>query len=170
MIFPEIVEYNTEDLVSNFRSGVLYSYIGSSFLEGYINHIKPIKAYLLERYRTQGPKFEEKWNNMEFKFHTKLSDLDDDVLILGETGKHYYFFWFDCDVSDCSIGRQGKLNILKEDMIKWFDEYVNDLIETEYLEYRNIHREELEKTDEFSEAITGYREIPLEFFKGCIRF
>lgn len=40
-------------------------------------------------------------------FHTDLSVFRDDVLVLSRTGRdnEYMFFWFDCDVSDCCIGR-----------------------------------------------------------------
>lgn len=131
----EQVEYQTEDLVSNFRDGVIYHYVGYTFLNGYINYIDRLKVCLLERYRTQGEKYEEEiWKPFVEKkeFHTKLCNLQDDILILGKTRNHYYFFWFDCDVSDCAIGRK-KINGLNDKiMIKWFDNYVEELIEPKF--------------------------------------
>lgn len=175
MIFPDKVEFMKEDLISNFRSGFIYFYIGSTFLNGYINYVEPIKMYLLERYRTQGKNYEEKvWLPFINKpqYHTHFLYLDDDILILGETESHYYFFWYDCDLSDCAIGRQIKGEITKDDMVRWFDEYTESLLEPRFVEYRNEHRELFDSSDdeECAEGITGYREIPINCFKGWVKF
>jgi len=172
-MFPTEVEFMTEDLVSNFRSGYIYHYVGSTFLNGYVNYIKPIKLYLLERYRTQGKIFEETvWRPFVEAppFHTDLNGLDDDVFILGETNDHYYFFWYDCDCSDCAIGRQQKKNIKQEEAINWFDNYAERLVDTKMVEYRSSNREKLEIADECCEGISGYREIPLKCLRGWIKF
>lgn len=77
--------------------------------------------YLLERYCIQGKRYEEEvWLPFVKNRHynTDFDILRDDILILGETEDHYYFFWYDCDVSDCAIGRQRKDDITKKDAIK----------------------------------------------------
>jgi hypothetical protein len=173
-MFEDKVEFMTDDLVSNFRSGTIYFYVGSTFLNGYINYIKPIKIYLLERYRTQGKTYEEKiWFPFitDPPYHTNLNDLHDDILILGETENHYYFFWYDCDCSDCAIGRQKKNEIIKEEAVKWFDNYTESLVEPRFVEYRNQHREQFDTSDdECAEGITGYREIPTKCLRGRVKF
>lgn len=174
-MFNNELEYHTEDLVSFFNSGTIFHYVSSTFLDGYINYVKYIKVYLLEKYTTQGEKYNEKiWKPfIESKqYHTKLYDLNDDILILGKTKYHYYFFWYDCDVSDCSIGRQEIGELDDEKAIKWFDNYVLELIEPEFMKFRNDNREkfDMNEEEELAEGITGFREIPLGCLKGCIKF
>jgi hypothetical protein len=175
IMFEDEVEYMTEDLISNFRSGTIYFYIGSTFLNGYINYVKPIKIYLLERYRTQWKRYEEEiWLPFvnKINYNTNIGVLDDDVLILGKTNEHYYFFWFDCDVGDCAIGRQLKGETKEEDAIKWFKNYTESLIEKKFLEYRNKNRKKFDLSDdeECAEGISGYREVPTQCVKGWIKF
>lgn len=95
-MFNDECEYMMDDdLVSNFRDGMLYYYVGYNFLNAYINYTEIIKSYLLERYRSQGKNYDKNvWQPFleNGHYHTDLRDLDDDVLILSETKDHYYFF------------------------------------------------------------------------------
>ena len=66
-------------------------------------------------------------------YHTKLDTFSDDVLMLFKCGIgediHYWFFWFDMDVSDCFIGRFK--SDIDESVIKTdFDEWVNNTVES----------------------------------------
>ena len=174
-MFENEVEYMSEDLVSNFRSGTIDHYIGSTFLNGYINYVTPIKMYLLERYRTQGKSYEERvW--LPFTnypdYHSDFNVLNDDVLVLAKTDSHYYFFWSDCDCSDCAIGRQKRGAIAEQEAIEWFDRYTKNLIEPKFLAYRDANREKFDQSEEeeCSEGITGYREIPIKCFRGWVKF
>lgn len=64
--------------------------------------------------------------------HPKLSDFKDDVLILAKAfnvDKNEFcwvFYWYDCDVSDCSIGR-FKTKDPDSAVIEKFTEYVKTL-------------------------------------------
>ena len=102
------------------QTGTQYSYISSTFLDGWINYVKILDAYLVTRYRPHSKnKQAAKLFNDGGHFHTELSKLGDDVFILAEdpctcrngcvckSPYHYskkWFFRYDCDVSDCSIG------------------------------------------------------------------
>ena len=92
MMFDRSTEYAHRDLVDNFTPGILYNYIAHSFLDGYINFVEPVKAYLLERYITQGPKYgEQVWKPFieRTPCHTRFSELKDDVLILAKSDKYW---------------------------------------------------------------------------------
>jgi len=135
--FDAIVEYPGEIGSSEIlRSGTLYQRVDVAFLNGFINIVGPvIDAYVLERYRRWDEPFDEKkeiiiqepaeslsWKTQSFETknqiydtitqygriaHSKLSDFEDDVLVLCKSalGNAYWFFWFDRDVADCCIGR-----------------------------------------------------------------
>lgn len=75
-----------------------------------INYVKPVKAFVIRRYSDDGEDSElvekvKKWHD-EQQYHTKLNVFGDDVLLLGRSERgDWWYFWFDCDVSDCSIGK-----------------------------------------------------------------
>jgi len=103
--------------------GLYHTYLSSTFLNGWINYVTPLGASLITRYRAHSKnldvaaKFHDP-ENVDFRHHTRLSLLGDDVVILAcsepdekhqflelPPEKTYWLFWFDCDVSDCEIGR-----------------------------------------------------------------
>lgn len=132
--YPKVVQ-----LDEILKPGVIYNYVTSAFLNGFINIGGPIVAALLvHRYSAwdekcsfefsyQDPPRSLKWTRVGANesltkrevfdlvtqtegrlCHTDLSIFRDDVMILTKTERtpnEYLFFWFDCDVSDCCIGR-----------------------------------------------------------------
>lgn len=65
--------------------------------------------------------------------HTQLGVFGDDVLILQSSclpddSTHYWYYWFDSDVSDCVIGRFATTDSL-DTVISKFDGYVAELKE-----------------------------------------
>lgn len=60
-------------------------------------------------------------------YHSNLHVFRDDVLVLTRHADGvYWFFWFDCDASDCSIGRFVTETPV-EQVIGLFDEYVTEI-------------------------------------------
>lgn len=93
----------------------LYSYISSTFLDGVINYVKPIKAVMIERYdNNDNTEVVAEFNK---EHHSKLAALPDDVLIAAQTKNDYWFFWYDKDCSDCFIGRFNKGVCSEEEFI-----------------------------------------------------
>lgn len=112
----------------------LYSYISSTFLEGFINYVDIKKAFIITRYNSYSKNLESVQKiEQKNKYHTKLSEFDDDILILakskegkqGLSSKIWWFFWFDCDVSDCQIGRFESYDE-EQVIIDEFVKYVNE--------------------------------------------
>ena len=121
-----------KDIVDNFEANTDYEYISTTFLNGYINYVKPIKAFMIRRYsyvNEESRALDEdlSWNdaiknlNKELdKFHTDLSSCNlDDISILAESEKYYWWFYADRDCSDSCIMKINKYNV----------EDLNDLIE-----------------------------------------
>lgn len=124
--------------------GLWHTYLSSTFLNGWINYVTPIAASMITRYQGHSKNLEQVQkfhdpNDPEFKGHTNLGRFGDDVLLLGcsnPTDKHffiepppektYWLFWFDCDVSDCCIGR-FRTDVPEEQIIADFREWANDL-------------------------------------------
>lgn len=98
-------------------------------------------------------------------YHTKLSCFEDDIIIVAkieddysDDNNKYIFFWFDMDVSDCSIGKFKTTD--SEQMIICS---VENWLTEEFT--KNKEHEERHEADS-----PGYYKLPLSFLKGWISF
>ena len=117
-----------------FEYGVLYNYVSSTLLNGIINYVDIICANVLCRYTEKHEEGElqkhiDDFNNGNGDYHTKLDQFKDDVIILAyeENTNAYWYFWFDCDVSDCCVGR-FKTDLAKEQVIGLYKKELDRLI------------------------------------------
>lgn len=152
----EEYEYpSNEQLIHGIQPGVLFSYVASTYLQGFINYVDIISAVLIHRYSETTEAFNEITARIEkqakehIEPHTFLSNYDDDMLILGKTKDMYVVFWVDKDCSDCNIGGLA---------LDTFDSE-NDAISALYAEAEHL----IERGD-----VRGYYKIPTEFFSGWI--
>jgi len=90
---------------------ILHEYVSHTFLAGFLNYSKPIKAFLMHRYEDDpevNKLMAKEFNDQKHIFHCNFSEFfKDDIVMLSvheETGDFWYF-WMDRDVSDCMIGR-----------------------------------------------------------------
>jgi len=115
--FSHDVEY-PDPAVDPLPMGTEYSYISSTFLDGWINYVEIVEARLICRYKTQDENFTKSsifdaTAKSHERYHTNISSLGDDVLILAKPkSRHsvsstgvWWYFWYDCDGSDSCIGR-----------------------------------------------------------------
>lgn len=137
-LFRDSEEYPQNIAERGVEENYVYCYVSNTFLNGFINYVKVIKAVVVERYTCppdcecinihngvttksdrcvvwDSPKFHERLKPM-LAHHSNWSYAPDDVWILAETENFYWFFWYDRDCSDCAIGRASK-ELLKEDGI-----------------------------------------------------
>lgn len=147
--FEHTVDYPKDKLLDILPWNTLWEYVASDFLNGFINYAQVISAVLVARYRKWDEKLEWEVNIMEppnsfqwTKFsgtkeevfnklteegrvcHSKFSDFGDDVVVLSKIAdKKYILFWYDCDVSDCTIGR-FETEVPEEDVKKDFREWL----------------------------------------------
>lgn len=177
--FNDEVEYPRDIAINILPVGTRWDYVGSNFLNAFINYVNVEKAYVLNRYlkwqdnpqheiSIQDPPSSFKWVSRKpttklelFELltqpgrvhHVKLDcDFQDDVLILAtaksdeeQEQKLWFFFWYDRDCSDCSLGRfttSDSDEVVKEK----FSAYCTDA--------------EHDRQDS--------KEIPLHYFRGWI--
>jgi hypothetical protein len=154
---PDGVEYPENLVAEPLALDQCSVFVSHSYLDGFINYVKIVSAWLIPRYNTKGEHGEYKiqimdppgsFNWVEKTFvgiqfyklvsknprvlcHTKISYFGDDVAILGrvpvneEHGtatREYVFFYYDCDVSDCMIGRFLTENA-EEEVLQRFNTY-----------------------------------------------
>lgn len=100
----------------------LYCHISEQYLNGYINYITPVKAYMIERYgQTEEIKtYPDVVNKFNTEFHQNITNLPDDTLILAKSKTSYWLFWYDKDCSDCAIGRFNKKDKPEQEVIESF--------------------------------------------------
>ena len=160
----DIIEYpDREQLLTGPSEGCDYVYVSNTYLNGFINYVDIISAYMIRRYLIGN---DDEWNeackNVDLladDFHTDISDSSkfDDVIILAESEYCYWIFWDDCDCSDCCIGKFNKSEIDKNDIEHEFKEYVLDCV------YDSLPDRELCHEDEYY-----IKHIPASYFKGWI--
>jgi len=136
--------------------GWCIDYISSTFLNGWINYVKPVKAFVIHRYEEDagalGQRVEE-WHK-EAPYHTKLSVFQDDVLLLGRSERgDWWYFWFDCDVSDCCIGK--------------FEDDSGSDIPAEFEEYVQSRAEELKG---YHSGPPAWMELDVKKIRGWVSF
>lgn len=161
-LFDDDVEYPDKDmLVNGVPIGMNYSYISTTYLNGFINYVEIIGATMIQRYLPNKPEYVIDdtipcWenacihvDNLKNDFHTNISCSDDfdDVLILAKSSDSYWFFWDDRDGSDCCIGRLA------------LDTFDSDETALKYLEISSRTVEDV---------YCNYYPVPKECFKGWI--
>jgi len=152
--FMETVEYPThEQFLSGIQPGISYDYVSSVYLNGFINYVDIIDAFMIRRYMDFAESIERIKTKIKNKeFHTNVQDSSeyDDILILGKTEDMYVYFWNDCDCSDCCIGAINK-----------------DLVENRDSKAIALFRRYADKLKKIETAQDVFF-IPLEFFTGWI--
>lgn len=134
--------------------GVLYEYISSDFLNGWLNYVDIKSIRLISRYEPFADNQKDVQALIESNpAHTDLSEsLHDDTFILAQAGGHWWFFWYDRDCSDCCIGRFQTTDS-NETVLAAFADYADDRSKNMGYEHSG------------SPAI----EIPLQCMKGWLR-
>lgn len=162
--FDDEVDYPSDVALNPLPMNTLYCYISSTFLDGFINYVTPLKVFVLDRYEDDKT---EEIKTIKYEVHRKLSCLGDDIIILAKIESEdepainrFMFFWFDMDVSDCQIGRF-------ETTDKPFQvfEALNNWLELEKEKNSGKRFQEM-----YDNGILNYHELPLSFLNGWLSF
>jgi hypothetical protein len=133
-IFPIFHEFPAceDEFVENcVPQDTFYEYVPSCFIAGLVNHINVFKVFAIERYNIGEDWDEEEYNKVceelrtGFHGHFGCSIYDDDVIFLGETANSFWLIWYDCDVSDCKVGRTSK-NLTRDEFVASVFEFLRD--------------------------------------------
>jgi len=98
-------------------------------------------------------------------YHTNLSCFEDDIVIIAKIENEldeenkYIFFWFDYDVSDCSIGK-----FITDDSQELILNSVENWLKETYVDNKTCHE------TFHDEESSGYHKLPLSFIKGWVSF
>jgi len=181
--FPENVEYPEDIAERPLPFGTLYSYVSSTFLNGFINYVDILKAYVAERYHKwdeplqDGYKISitdppgsfnwvskicytknELFGNITIprsNFHSDFVDFQDDVIILAQA--------------------QNKLENSQCFYLFWYDRDCSDCLIGRFVS--GDSKEDIIKAFDYyikeDPAVVEYtgesREIPLHYFNGWLK-
>lgn len=123
-LFDEHFEYPSNEIAEHggLPECTLYSYVSSTFLNGFINYVDIIKAFVVERYCNEWDEvIPQQVKEFHQSYHSSLRKIHDDKWILAQGDRDYWLFIFDEDVSDCSIGRIDKSKVSLAQITKLFD-------------------------------------------------
>lgn len=164
---PACLEYPRDIIDHPLPLGVGYEYVSNSFLNGFVNYAKPIKAYVLERYYPWEYEFEKdefsikireparsfQWVDFVPKTkdelyqklcepdrmcHAKLDvDFQDDVLMLSVSEQGTYIFFWFDRDSSDCCIGRFVTDDPRDVVVSAFDEYVKGRT----FQYQNRHRE-----------------------------
>lgn len=109
--FDHTVEYPGVDLFDGMEWGIFYHYVNNWFVQGALCLVgQRVRAWLLERYEAFDPdrlaEVERKTTENPHRW-IEWDEFEDDIIVLarGDKPGEWWLFWFDRDVSDCSLGR-----------------------------------------------------------------
>lgn len=126
--FPEWIEF-ANPTTASLVPGTCFSYVASTFLNGWINYVKIDRAYLVTRYAKHA---ENQKALAAFHasppFHVSFAAaFPDDVHVLArdEVGR-WWWFWYDKDCSDCCVGILDPRGDDEETVRHCFEAYVNE--------------------------------------------
>lgn len=183
--FDTIIESPVGIAHTMLNYNTLYTNVSSMLLNGFINYVKPIRAFLLDRY-TDGNAtcanvgaydHEEKFARVtnvrkadlvasldSGKYamrNTRLKWFGDDIVVLAQVEPSvgaYMFFYFDTDVKYCYIGRfctDDPRHVVTASLAEWLKCCVNN---------------DLHDKSNTGHVITGYYELPISIFQGWTHF
>jgi hypothetical protein len=116
----------------------IYSYISTTFLNGFINYVEIKHVMMIERYTEfNDEKIKKYIEHLKSEYNTDYSGsynteetgkVVDDIILIGETEESIWLFWSDRDCSDSCIGRVAKSEeittlLVKESLIRFIGDY-----------------------------------------------
>ena len=151
--YIDFVEYPDDEMVIHgLNMDVGFFYISNTYLNGLINYIPIIDAYLINRYSYDIDKFDKcceifdnytKQNNFHFNLTHAFNDPDysDELLLLCENDYCYMLFDVDPDCSDCSIAKIRKDHFTsKEEACESFYKYCMEFSEDNVKSNAKVYR------------------------------
>jgi hypothetical protein len=161
--FNDEVEYPNDVALNPLPMNTFWSYISSTFLDGFINYVEPLKIYVLDRYADDKT---DAVLNLSKQCHTKLSQFGDDIILLGKIENNedslnkFMLFWFDMDVSDCCIGRfetTDNNETVFEALVNWLEE-------------KKAENKGKVFHESYDNGVLGFHELPKSFIEGWVSF
>lgn len=190
--FEDNYEFPKEIAHNPIPYGTVWTYVSSTFLNGFINYVKPISCHLIDRYTADNENItdrnisyrnsgEIKWLKFdgtkkelkdkilsgEFQMHhTRLNCFGDDIIILSEieteNDETGKYMFFWFDM-DCSDCSIGKFETTDTK-----EEVIESVVN--WLEGCKSENENKTVEEHSDSGIINYTELPLSFLRGWLKF
>jgi len=181
--YMDTIEYPSNDLLAEgIKDGISFDFVPTTYLNGFINCVQIIDAYMFRRYKVLESYLVNKYgtydqsiieanidpNNLTWErscclidermekrdFHfTHTMENFDDMLILGKLSDSYWVFWVSCQPSESCIGRLS-ISTFESD---------NDAMESLKKAAKDFSNEDSKKD------IDKIKQIPIELFSDSIQ-
>lgn len=131
------------------RFNTVHVDVSTTFLDTFVNNVdEHLISYTLDYYHQYPKKKYSLIDKGNSEVNTKISDIEDDVVIASKIERGYIFFWYHMS-GRCDIGRfetDDNIEDVKNCLINWMNFMVKE------------------------EVISGYYEMQLCYLKGNIKF
>lgn len=113
-----VSERNLSLLVDDILTpGVLLEFVSVDVLNCYINYVE-LRAVITER----DPEEEERHISISNRFYTHFHEFGTVIHVLASSQRHWWYFCYDIDASDCAIGRVEIERASIQQMREWIQE------------------------------------------------
>ncbi|HVZ39329.1 MAG TPA: hypothetical protein VHI13_08640 [Candidatus Kapabacteria bacterium] len=114
--FTRRVSQNTPSLLTDdiLPVGALLEFVSVDVLNCYINYVD-LHAVITER----DPEEEERHISMSNRFYTHFHEFGTVIHVIGSSARHWWYFCYDIDASDCAIGRVEQGAATLGGLIEW---------------------------------------------------
>jgi hypothetical protein len=97
-------------------AGALLECVSVDVLNGYINYVD-LAVVITER----DPEEDERYISISNQFYTHFHEFGTVIHVIGSSPKHWWYFCYDIDANDCTIGRAGKERITLAAFREWVE-------------------------------------------------
>ena len=95
-------------------TGVLLEFVPADILNAFINYVD-LRAVITER----DPEEDDRYINISNRFYTHFHEFGTVVHVVASSAEHWWYFCYDIDASDCSIGRAARTDCTLDDLVEW---------------------------------------------------
>ena len=124
--------YLTDEILP---TGILIETASVDVLNCFINYVE-LQAVITER----DPEEDERYISISNQFYTHFHEFGTVVHVIGSSARHWWYFCYDIDSSDCTIGRVERRGISFESIRGWVErERLARLYPRLEIDIRNLH-------------------------------
>lgn len=115
-------------------SGTLLESVAVDVLNSYINAVD-LRSVITER----DPEEEERHISISNRFYTHFHEFGTVIHVVASSARHFWYFCYDIDASDCAIGRVAADACSLPDVVQWvYRERVSRRFPTVEIDIRNL--------------------------------
>lgn len=137
IVFPRRVLAPDPTLIADtiLPPDVLLEFVPADFLNAFINYVD-LRSVITER----DPEEDERYINMSNRFYTHFHEFGTVIHVVASSRDYLWYFCYDIDASDCSIGRVFLSDVSLPQMIQWiYRKRVSGRYPTVEIDVRQLH-------------------------------